>query len=603
LYSVKYTYIKKTLYYKSGPDNDQDDDRPACHSYYIYMNEFKSLLIACLAMILSGCALVKKEVPEQPQAEAEVSAETRLSAEMPELPAMELEPELLYSLMVAEFAGQRGELPLSVDTYVATARATQDARNYEAALETARLWVKLDRGTLDGRQMLAVLLLRSGDVDGAVQHFNEILNAESLKEAHRYMMVAGLLAREQDKLRAMRVMDSLMSSRQNNAYAMFAYAFLAEQTGNLDGARASIEQALKLRPDWTQATIQYAQILRLQRETDLALKVLKKGLRSDRKNIQLRLTYARTLVEARQLDKARRQFEILSEQAPDNADILYALGILSLQAENLSTAQGYFSRLYDLGKRTDEASFYLGQIAETEQDNETAIGWYNEITVRSKHYLDARIRAAFLMSKEDRLTQAREYLRQTTSRSSKQQIQLYLAEADLLRDAEQYQEAMELLTDALEKHPNDVDLLYSRSLIAEKVDRLDISEKDLRLVLKIEPDNAHALNALGYTLADRTNRYKEAYELIQRAYELRPEDPSILDSLGWVLYRMGRYPESVEYLKKALGLNDDGEIAAHLGEVLWVMGRTDEARKVWSRAAKSFPDHKLLMEVMKRYDQ
>jgi tetratricopeptide (TPR) repeat protein len=165
------------------------------------------------------------------------------------------------------------------------------------------------------------------------------------------------------------------------------------------------------------------------------------------------------------------------------------------------------------------------------------------------------------------------------------------------------QASIEVLSRGLAQFPDNVDLLYARSLAAEKVNDLAMAEQDLRRVLKQDPDNAHALNALGYTLADRTNRYQEAYELIKRALDLRPDDPAIMDSMGWVLYRLGRHDEAVRFLKQALELHDDGEIAAHLGEVLWVSGRAAEAKDVWQRAIKSYPDHKVLQEVMQRFEQ
>jgi tetratricopeptide (TPR) repeat protein len=573
------------------------------------------LLLACLA--LASCNLARKDQAAVPSAAGQEPAGAVSEAVPPEenLPDVELSPDLLYGLLLGEIAGQRGNLSLSIEQYLQAARQTRDpriaaratriavyARDSVNALAAAKIWVEVSPDSLDARQMLALLQVRNGDLDEAVANFEQVLAATPMAEDKKYMLIAGLLTREPDKERALKVMKQLVAKSKDNAHALFAYGFLAEQAGELVIARTAMENALALKPNWDRALVQYAQILRLQRETARALAVLKQGLRKHPKNLQLRLTYARLLVESRRLPEARKQFETLAELSPDNPDILYALGVLALQTEDLEAAKGYLLQLAKSGHRSLEASFYLGQIAETQGQYDEALRWY-EIIDSGSNFLDAQIRIAVVLTEQGKLAAARNHLHSVEVRGEKQNVRLILAESELLQDKEMYQATMTVLGEGLERYPDNVDLLYARSLLAERMNNLALAEQDLRRVLKQDPDNAHALNALGYTLADRTSRYDEAYKLVKRALELRPDDAAILDSMGWVMYRLGRHDDAVRYLQKALQLHDDGEIAAHLGEVLWVMGRTAEAKKVWQRAIKSFPGHKVLQEVMQRFQQ
>ncbi|HEX6829544.1 MAG TPA: tetratricopeptide repeat protein, partial [Burkholderiales bacterium] len=192
------------------------------------------------------------------------------------------------------------------------------------------------------------------------------------------------------------------------------------------------------------------------------------------------------------------------------------------------------------------------------------------------------------------------YLQQLDVQNNQQRAQLRMAEAQLLRDAGRYQEAYDLLGRALEKLPNYPDLLYDYAMAAEKVDRLDVMESNLRRLIQLKPDHAHAYNALGYTLADRNLRLQEARELIARALKLAPDDPFIMDSMGWVEYRLGNTTASVEILQGAYKIRADPEIAAHLGEVLWAKGDRTEAQRVLQSALKEHPDNEVLRNTVKR---
>ena len=310
-----------------------------------------------------------------------------------------------------------------------------------------------------------------------------------------------------------------------------------------------------------------------------------------------------TLAEsnAQQVDKAYDQFKIVDKQDPKQPNILLSLGVVAIELNHMDSAEKYFLELNHLNRGFEaESSYYLGRIAEDfRKDPDRAIKWYNEVD-RGEHYLESQIRIAFLLAKKGDVEQARGQLSAITPRGPGQRMRIYLADGQILRNAGRVQEAIGVFTAGLEELPDNTDLLYARAMSEDKLGQMKPMEKDLRKILSQEPDNVDALNALGYSLADRTTRYDEALKLIQRAMELRPNNYFILDSMGWVNYRLGHYQEAVNYLRRALDMSSDSEIAAHLTEVLWVMGDKDGARAVWDKALKVAPGNKALLDVMNR---
>ncbi|MDP3139064.1 MAG: tetratricopeptide repeat protein, partial [Burkholderiaceae bacterium] len=248
----------------------------------------------------------------------------------------------------------------------------------------------------------------------------------------------------------------------------------------------------------------------------------------------------------------------------------------------------------------DAARFYLGQLNEERERYGEALKWFGAIGP-GEHYISARTRYAGVLAKQGRLPEARNYLQQSSAQDSQQRVRLVQAEAQLLRDAHEYQEAFNLLGEALAKQPDAPDLLYDHAMAAEKVNRIDVLETNLRRLIKAQPENAHAYNALGYTLADRNERLPEARTLIETALQFAPEDPFIMDSMGWVLYRLGQHKEGLAYLQRAFALRPDAEIAAHLGEVLWHLGQREQARKIWADMLKEHPKNEALQNAIKRF--
>lgn len=574
---------------------------------------FRQISAGCALLVLTGCTLWGTHQPAENEQAGDVPAaeQARQAGSTPELPDVELDGELLFTLLSGELAGHRGDLNLASRQYLQAAHLTRDprvieravqvanfAKHYTEGLEAARLWVEVAPDLLTARYTLAMMLLRNKLPEAALEEFDFIIKAQQAEPAV-FMTIGKQLIQESLHEEALVVMQQLADRYPQTAEAHFALSGLAEQAGNLELAEHAVREALALKPGWQDATNQLARLLHLRGDTTQALDILRKALDAEPENKLLRLSYARLLVDAKQLQAARAEFERLAEQAPGNEDITYALGILALQVEDLDAAEQYMKQLAGDSQRSLEAAYYLGQIAELREQPLEAIRWYAEIQ-QGEYAFDAQMRMITLQARQGSINEALEQLHSILPRGEAQQARTYLVEGDVLRFAERYQDAMQVYNQALEKLPDNNDLLYARALMAERVDRLDILVADLHAVLKNEPDNAHALNALGYTLADRTERFEEAEKYIQRAYELLPDDPAIMDSMGWLQYRLGNHDEAIKHLTRAYDLNDDGEIAAHLGEVLWVTGEQQRAQKVWQRALEKAPGDKKVLEAMQR---
>jgi tetratricopeptide (TPR) repeat protein len=535
--------------------------------------------------------------------QAAAPAETNLSA------------ELLYRLLTAEIAGQRGHIHTAVKQYLAAAKESRDpvvaeratriavyARDDASALEAAELWTQLQPHNIEAHQVAAAMYVRAGNTQKAHAQLEQILADSKRGDRHTFMLITALLSKEKDKKVALKVMEQLVATRQDNPEALYAYAQLALLVGDLDKAEKAAEQVRSLRPEWADTHILLSNILYRQGHKVEAMAKLKAAVERYADNATLRDYYARRLVDEKRYKDARDQFQILLENSPQNHEAEYALGLLSMQLHDLDGAEEHFQHLVDIKNRVNEASYYLGQIAEQRDKQETAIHWYEAVT-GGQYQIDAQIRIALVEARMGKVDKARERLHEIQPESAEMEQRLYLAEGEILTQAKQYQEAFDLYNEALAKMPDNLALLYARSLSAEKVEKIDVALADLKKIIEVDPNNIQALNAYGYTLVDRTDRIKEGYGYIQQAYNMQPGDPAILDSMGWANYRLGKYAEAIKYLRKAMESLKDPEIAAHLGEVLWVSGDHDQARTVWEAARHETPSHKKLLEVIKRFTQ
>lgn len=313
------------------------------------------------------------------------------------------------------------------------------------------------------------------------------------------------------------------------------------------------------------------------------------------------MAFARSLVAEKKYGEARAEFQRIEKQFPDNPDVLYALGLLALDVRDYASAESSLKRLLGQNPRDPNLVYlYLGQVAEEQKKFDEARANYRRIE-SGPQYMPAQSRIARSFAKEGRAAEGRAHLQGLTPVNNEQRVQIILAEAQMLREAGQNREAFEVLEKGLDRLPNHPDLLYDFAMAAEKVARMDLLESNLKKVIQLKPDHAHAYNALGYSLADRNERLSEARDLIEKALKIAPDDAMIVDSMGWVLYRLGDLERSRELLARAYALMPDAEIGAHLGEVLWKLGRTAEADRIWREALARAPDNETLKSTIKRF--
>jgi tetratricopeptide (TPR) repeat protein len=530
------------------------------------------------------------------------------------LPNVELSSELLYEYLVTEIASQRGQNELAVEGSLDLARKTRDPRlamrathmaiqsdQMDKAIETLRIWLETDPTSLTAMRMLSSALLRTGRLDEARDEFVKVLKAEEAHPGPTFVQLYQMLATYPDKTAALKMMRDLASPYPRVAEAHWAVAQLAQATGDEGLALSEVRQARGLRPEWDMAVSLEAQLLQ-KNAPQQGLEVLSHYLSGYPDARDIRLQYARALLDQKQYKQARDEFQRMSDENPDNPDMAYAIALISLQLNDLQSAETQLKQALSKGKKDrDTVQYYLGQLSEAKKNEDEAIAYYREVK-GGEYLVAAQIRIAFLLSKRGQLDEARQLLNQVQVTNNQQRVQLALIEAQLLREANQFAEAYQVLQKASEKLPNYPDLLYGTAMMADKIGKPEVFEQLMRKVIQISPEYAQAYNALGYGLLERNERIPEAVALVEKALQLAPDDVSIMDSVGWGYYRSGKLDDSVKMLRRAFAGNPDPEIAAHLGEVLWVRGDKPEAKKIWQDSLKANPDNVPLQTVIKKFD-
>jgi len=527
-------------------------------------------------------------------------------------PDSDLSEEVLYELLVGEIALQRGDPALASQIYLDLAKRTRDprvarraievanfARLPDAALDAAKIWQSIEPASPQALQFVSALLIAAKRVDEAEPYLEKLLAADGVNLESGFLQLNRLLSGNPDKAANLRVVRRLAAQQPGLASAHLAIAQAALAAGDDAAALAAVRRATALRPEWETAAIFEAQVLQ-KRSGAEAASSLGAFIEKNPAARDARLNYARALVLDKRYPEARKQFEALLAANPGNPEVIYAVGLLAFQLKDFQVAEENMKRLLSLGYRDPNGVRYLlGQIAEEQKQWPRAIQWYKQID-EGDQVLAARMRIAQVMAKQGKLDEARKYLKSVKAESPAEQVQLIVAEAQLLREANRNRDAFDMLDQALKKDPDQPELLYDFALTAEKLERFDLLEAKLRKLIQVRPDHAHAYNALGYSFAERNLRLPEAQKLIEQALQLAPEDNFIIDSLGWVLYRQGDLKGAARELRRAYGGRPDAEIGAHLGEVLWVMGERAEADKVWREALDTSPENETLLKTIKR---
>lgn len=576
----------------------------------------KAIFAALLAItFISGCASLPNEGidPETPIAEA---AEPKIKE--PESPARPFELQTLYSLLVADIAAQRNRYDVALRNYLRQAAKTEDAgiarhatalaellRAEAVALRASELWAKAAPGDSDALRSAAIHQARARDLDRAMAH---MIGAMELGGSTQFTQLAGSAAnlthsRKQEVLAQMR---GLIERHPKNSDLWLGVATLEDSLGDTDAALGSVRESLKLDEhaadrSRVSALITESQLLEKLNRGDEAIRGIEQALAKDEDNKRLHLQYARLLTRS-DMPRAEKEFERLVAKHPSDYELKFTLALVYRENEKLTQAKQLLDSLLELDPENASVHYYLGLVQEDREQIDDALVHYANVTP-GRVFIPAQARYAQLLSERDQLDDAITHLDALGVKYPAQAVDLKLLSSNTLTSHGELDRSYDLLTESLENNPDNTELLYARSLLNEKRKDMSGAESDLRQLLSLEPDNAAALNALGYSLTVNTKRFDEALALIEKAITLKPNDPAIIDSLGWVHFKRGDLEQALVHLQKAYEMFPDPEVAAHYGEALWVAGQQDQAKTVWRKAIEADPDNQFMKDIVERFGQ
>jgi tetratricopeptide (TPR) repeat protein len=591
--------------------------------------------IVTLSALLSACAVAPQKQAESAATPGQAPAVAPDSAAPAEdgvaaapapaeeaLPNTELTGDLLFRITKAELEFKQGKWQGSYITMMALAQQTRDPRLARRAAEMAlaakqggealaaiRLWRSLAPDSDEATQYFLGFAVVNDDLSEAEQIFTDRLKAAPVAGRPLAMFqMQQFLLRAKDKPAAFALEQRVLAPYGDTLESHLILAQGAFALGDNERARTEAEKALAIKPDSELAILTTAQV---SGDIDSAMKTLSAFLEKYPNSREVRAAYARILVDAKQYDPARKEFLTLLKDQPDNLATLYALGVMAMQTNDVPSAEKYFTQFVNVladhpGDERDPSKvlMILSQIAEQRGDLDAAYNWLERVDGSDeKIFLAARMKMASLTARKGNVDEARKQLAELKPSEPADQAQVFQADAQILRDAGDNRAAYTVLENAVKRYPDNPDLLYDFALIAEKLGQLELMEKALRQVMIAAPDNQHAYNALGYSLAERNERLPEAYALIDKAMKMAPGDPFIMDSMGWVQYRMGNLSEAEALLRRAYALRSDPEIAVHLGEVLFVKGDKNGAQQMWQEAQSKDPKNDALKSTLARLNQ
>ena len=563
----------------------------------------------CLLLLLAACA--SPELSQNASGTAHI-IDTRADAPPPrrDYPVRPFPTQTFYELLVAEIAGTRGQLPLALENYRQQAHATRDPgviaravstasfqKNDEALQDLGILWAEVEPDNIQAHNMAFYAQAQRANLGLAFEHALYLLGQNNGK----YMILLPSYTAKLNDEQRLRLLEQYSTGEQThpgNRDLLLGKTLLLAQLARVDEALDSAQKILIKQPDDQPARLVSAQILHKDGRHQAAIAELELGLKHSPKSQQLQLQLVR-FTAAQDLPLAIKKMTALAEQEPANDKFKLALALLNRENLDPEAAIVIYQDLVGNGHMASQAHYQLAIMAEQSQELDAALQHYRQVSSNDL-FLQATIRISQILVSRGQLDDARLYLHQLRLDHLDHASAFYQIESQLLMQQQGHQSAQALLDEGLAEDPGNIELLYSRSLVNEKLGNLDAAEKDLRAILKRDINNASALNALGYTLANRTERYDEALELIQRALAIKPNDPAIRDSLGWVLYKRGEYDEALSHLRAAMNTMPDPEVAAHLGEVLWATGKEDEARSIWQDAIDNNPSSEFLLNTLKR---
>lgn len=520
----------------------------------------------------------------------------------------------LYKLLVAELALQRANAPLALKEYSQQAFVTHDEQIIEralqianflqdslAALSLAKEWATHYPEQKKAFYQLAYHALKTQNYTQAMAAIDKLLMLEPETELEALFLSAYPTNIEQRK-HMLAALVALEKNYPKNPHLLFAHSLLIGENGDVAQAINFIQKAQTLNPSSVPTILLHARLLSLNKQNTQALQILAQALKKYPESQQLNMHYIRALISNKNYTAAEKTLTQLLLKNPQNTEMLLMHALLSYDNKHDAEATDSFKKLLALESNTNEAYYYLAMIAKRQNKLTEAENHLNQIH-DGERFLNAQAELAQIRLKDQRQAQVKQQFNEARQRNPEIASTLYALEAEVLRENQRPEEAYAVLMDAINKHPQDNMLLFSRALLSEKRNDLIQFESDMTELVKRDPNNASYLNAYGYTLADRTDRLKEAETLLQAAIKLKPNDPAIMDSVGWLLYKKGSVFEGLTYIKKAFAASNDEEIGLHLAEILWVSGYKNEATAIWQQLLKQNPKSEAVLKHRAQWDK
>ena len=568
------------------------------------------LITGMIVLFLVGCTSVAEKDSNDPEQIIDKSHSEKSNGVNQ---VTEISPEVLYLLLTAEIAGQRNLYGVALDGYLRAARRVDDVRVAERATkiglyvkdvsktdEAVALWLRQDAKSLTARKIAALSALREGDDAEAVEHLGLLLEEDPAGFESTLMELMKAVGKKNNTEFVFDVLDEVSMQHPDNASVLFVQALLAGQMQMDAIAKQKVGQALEKQPEWDKALILQAQLAAQEGDLALARDNLLQVLDSQPKNERVKRILGQVLMKSEDFDGAIDLYQEILDDHPDDGESRFAIALIYLQQKEEDKALAQLKPLVNKPRWDAQASFYIGRIEFKKENYDQALTWFDKVTQGPYNY-DASMAAVSVLLNQKDYPEAESRLIDLSNKFPAQKLDITLLSADIYNEQEKYQKAFDLLTEVMIQDKDNRDLLYARALIAEKLNRLDVLEADLKNILEKEPEDVAALNALGYTLVDRTDRYQEAEEYILKAIVLKPDEAVIIDSLGWLQFKQGKIDEALITLRMAYDKQQESEISAHLAEVLWLHGDAGEAKEILDKALKKSPDDKYLLEFQKRF--
>jgi tetratricopeptide (TPR) repeat protein len=574
------------------------------------MHKSVPFLVTCLlGLTLAGCASLTG-TEEAPAPGEKAATETKTEPQLP-VEYADFEPETLYLLLSAEIAAQRGRYDITLVNYLKAAKQSRDQAVIERAMriaqslngdnaqkQLAELWLEIDPDNLQAHRISAIQAVKGNDLQTAIHHMERIMDQGGDADFDSLAAMAANLPPEQQQ--ELLALYKEMSGRHPDTPELeYSIALLLKVTGQPQEALDRLEPLLEENANFQPAIILKGDLLYQTGQKSSALDYLLTNTRRFPANRQMGTLYGRMLINEGELQAAQDEFARLVKRYPETPGLRLSHALVALENGQTDLAREELTKLAEQGHHTSEANYYLGRIEDQAGNTEQAIGYYQSVE-QGNYYFPALARASSLLAENGKLEDAIDRIRRLREANPRQAENFWLLEVNLLLDQEQQQEALSTATEALEQHPDNIEIRYARAMLYDGIGQTADAEADLRHIIEQEPENAVALNALGYILTTRTDRLREARGYIEKALQLDPDNPAILDSMGWVLFLEGQIEPSLDYLSRAWAAFPDPEVAAHYGEALWMNGAEEQARIIWQEGLEQDSDHEVLRETIDR---